>query len=90
LGKTKNKNRSEIEYVIGENKKLKKEVKQLRRMLEKHSPSQDEEAIDNEDTHPVIKKKICSSCGKGELTIFEIVGKVFETCGLCGDRKKVL
>ncbi len=92
MGKTKNKNRSEIEFVIGENKKLKKEVKQLRRLVEKMNPSKEvDDTNDCEDTVPKVylEKKTCNNCGKGEVTRFEIVGRIYETCGLCGDRKKI-
>jgi regulator of replication initiation timing len=92
LSKTKNKNRSEVEFLAGENRKLRKEVKQLRRMLEKQSPSQDvEESADSEDTMPKIReeKKTCSSCGKGHIKMFEIIGKIFEECDTCEYRKKL-
>lgn len=94
LSKTKNKNHKEMEHILGENRKLRKEIKQLRRLIEKNPfPSQDdaEESCDSEDTHPKVYKnvKICEECGKGEITQFEIVGKVFEQCSLCDYRKKL-
>lgn len=92
MSKTKNKNRSEVEFLAGENRKLRKEVKQLRRILEKHSPAQDvEEVTDSEDTIPKVftEVKVCSDCGKGKLRTFEIIGKIFEECDLCHYRKKL-
>jgi ribosomal protein L37AE/L43A len=35
------------------------------------------------------KKHSCPDCGKGELTILELIGKIFESCNLCGYRKKI-
>ena len=92
MGKTRNKNRSPDEFLKGEIRKLKKENKQLRKELQRNYHSQDEEEIgDTEDTHPkrYLEKKICDGCGKGEVVRLEIVGRIFETCPICGERKKV-
>lgn len=93
MSKTRNKNRSEIEYLSGEIRKLKKENKQLRRLLEKQSPAQDEESLpaDSEDTHPKMYTEIkyCSECGKGKLRTFEIIGRFFVECDTCDYRKKI-
>lgn len=95
MGKTKNKNSSSEEYYKGEIRKLKKEVKQLRKQLQQntHEPrEQDDEelAVDHEDTIVEIKRlQNCTSCGKGKMIEFEIMGKIFGTCSVCGERKKL-
>lgn len=73
-------------------RKLQKEVQQLRRELNKRDRSQEDEiADDSEDTPPAefIQKEPCHSCGKGFLDVFEIMGKRFGTCTVCGERKKL-
>jgi rubrerythrin len=80
------------EYYLGEIRKLKKEVQQLRRELQKYQPSQEDTyTTDDEDTHPKVflKEKTCLDCGKGKLKTFEIIGRVFEECPICGARKKL-
>ena len=31
----------------------------------------------------------CLDCGKGKYDVFEIMGKVYGTCTICGDRRKL-
>ncbi len=35
-----------------------------------------------------VKAKVCNSCGKGKLVLFELMGREYLTCDLCGDRTK--
>lgn len=86
---------TESQLLKKENKDLKAQVRTLEhhiRELEKHhriyESAQDEEVInDTEDTY--IKRQPCSSCGKGYYEEFEILDKVFATCNVCSDRKKI-
>lgn len=93
MGKTKNKNSSSEEYYKGEIRKLKKEVKQLRKQVQQnsHEPREQDEDIasDSEDTIIVSKLKPCLNCGKGKLIEFELVGRVYGTCPICGHREKL-
>lgn len=88
--------RNSEEWYKGQIRELQKEVRQLRKQLksyEKYSRAQDEEfGNDTEDTMPKNIKPvvaICHECGKGKLSTFEIVGRIFETCNICEYRKKI-
>lgn len=84
MSKTKAKTSREIQHLIGENKRLRKQNSQLKRMLEKH----DEGPRERPEPEPP-EVHICQECGKGELDVFEIVGRIYTTCKICGDRKKL-
>lgn len=90
----KKKEKDSSEFYRGEIRKLRKEVQQLRRELNKYHPSQDDEEVSHtEDTHPKVyrNREPCESCGKDSLRTFEIIGRVFEECTTpgCGYRKKI-
>lgn len=86
MSKTKNKTSTEIRHLLGENNRLRKQNAQLKRMLEKY---------DQGPRGPVEEKVvvpevfICGECERGELEVFEIIGRVYTTCPVCGDRKRV-
>ena len=89
MGKSKNLHRKPEEYLIGQLRRLKKDlkrkdqrIKQLERQLnfkveEEPSPKKKEESIK------------CTSCGKGELSILDIGIRVYTICSICKDRKKI-
>lgn len=84
--------KSSDEYYKGEIRKLRKQVGQLRKMLDKYSPSQDEEtSMDSDDTHPKKYEphNICNECGKGTVRRFELIGYQFEECNVCDFRRKL-
>jgi len=81
------------EYYLSEIRQLKKLVKSLRqriRQLEKNEQIFEDSQDDTEDlpvgTQPILP---CLSCGKGKLETFEIVGKIYATCNVCGDRTRL-
>lgn len=98
MGKTKQKNGSELEYFRGivkelesENRSLKKE---LRRYEKYQSKSQDEEVMTESDDTMTDKefklKKDCDSCGKGKvIQTLEVMGKVYGTCNICGAHERL-
>lgn len=98
MGKTKQKNGSELEYFRGivkelqsENRSLKKE---LRRYEKYQSRSQDEEIKNDSDdtmTDTEFKlKKDCDSCGKGKvIETLQILDKHYGTCNLCGYHERL-
>lgn len=87
----KHRERNSDEFYKAQIRELKKEIRQLRQQLRQYEKyqepiSQDDDDIikDNEDTH----FKFCGTCGKGKLKEIDIVGRIFEVCDVCGDRKK--
>ncbi len=99
MGKTKNKNRDEIEFYRGIIRDLEKQVRTLNKELQYYkkrnhifdSTKQDEEiSRDSEDTIIKLQKKVpCDDCGKGHYEEFEILDKVYGTCNVCDHRKKL-
>lgn len=96
LGKDKQKNKSEVEFLRGENRKLTAEnraLKKQNRQYEKFERSQDEEQrYDSEDTYPNFELKIlktCTECGKGKYEELELPQGTYGTCNICNDRKKL-
>lgn len=99
MSKTKNKNRSSDEYQKGlirelqkENRALKKQLKQYEKYEHKDLIGQDDKDVpgDSEDTFVDLKKKIpCNSCGKGYYNEYELMGRVYGTCNICDDRKRL-
>lgn len=95
MGKTKNKNHSELEGLRGYCRELEKENRSLRKELRRYEKyeqhGQDTEVSgDSEDTME-IKPKLtkCEDCGKGYYKEFEIMNKVYGTCGTCEHRKRL-
>jgi len=81
------------EYYLSEIRQLKKLVKSLRqriRQLEKNEQIFEDSQDDTEElpigTQPILP---CKECFKGTLETFEIVGKVYATCNVCGDRTRL-
>jgi len=81
--------RGQVRELQKENRALKKQLRQY----EKFELSQDEEIItDTEDTYVELKKLtkcLSDSCGKGIYVEMELMNKVFGTCNVCGDRRRL-
>lgn len=91
MGKTRNKERSETEYLRGKNKKLETENRALKkriRQLDKRAHFFDElvEGIAEEVIEPVTEK--CPSCFKGDLKILDLSFIKYICCDQCDYRKK--
>jgi formate-dependent nitrite reductase cytochrome c552 subunit len=90
----KKRERNGEEYLRGKLREAQKTIRQLEKRVKEltkheHFPAQDEEPMrDTEDTYRQLPI-YCNSCGKGQLEMIDIVGRVFSVCKLCGDRKKV-
>ncbi len=52
-------------------------------------PDTEEEIEERQETEVVHKGVPCENCGKGFYKEFEIMGKIFGTCNICEDRKKL-
>lgn len=99
MGKTKQKDHSEIRHLQGEIRKLNKKIRHLEsenRLLKKWqvSPPQDEEIVqDTEETFAEITSKIyCDGpdgCGKGYFIEMHILDKCYGTCNVCSRRKRL-
>jgi len=101
LSKTKNKSRSSDEHQRGlirelqkENRALKKQLKQYEKYEHKDliELGQDDKDVakDSEDTFVDLKKKVsCGDCGKGYFEEYELMGKIYGTCNICGFRKRL-
>lgn len=90
MSKTKQKTSREIIHLIGENKRLQKQVKRLTRMLEKYNWLELPIEKDLDVVEPILPKKlICGECHRGELEVMDIIGRVYTTCPICGHRERV-
>lgn len=86
-----------IEFYLSQIRELEAENKSLRRRLknlEKKEHIFDDNKDNEEPTELPIgeqnnKQLRCTSCGKGSLEIFEVMGRVFSTCPICGNRVKL-
>ncbi len=81
----KKREKNEFEYYRGQIRELEKKNRSLEKQLKQTSKYPKVERLPKEEPN----KLICSSCGKGELSVFSILDKTFTTCKLCGDRKKI-
>jgi hypothetical protein len=78
LGKTKQKQKSEIEYLKGIINGLKKENKVLKAQLGKSVVIQEDEDSQGD----------CQVCGKGEIVTLDLKFIKIHTCNVCGSTKK--
>lgn len=87
MSKTYKKSGSELEWLRGEVKRLKKLVRQLQKSAHVYNNIKDlvEDPPDQEDD----EKLICNECGKGEIKILDLGNKQVITCTIC-DHRKVL
>jgi hypothetical protein len=87
LGKTRNKNRSELEFLKGEVRRLKRHIKQLEKSQHMY-----EDIILNEREVEVAEVPIirrCESCGKGKLKEFNLLDRIFIECDTCDYRERI-
>ena len=90
----KKRERNSDEFYRARIRELEKEIRSLQKRvkeLEKFERAQDEEVItDTEDTYIELPKlNRCLDCGKGFMEEFELMGKVYGTCNICGNRKRI-
>lgn len=80
----KKKEKNPEEYYKGLIRSYKKRIAQLEKEIERLTyipPSQKVEQ-ENKKHNPLI----CESCGKGEMSLFEIMGRKFLICKICEHR----
>jgi septal ring factor EnvC (AmiA/AmiB activator) len=97
------KDKSELEHLRGENRELTKTIRKLKRQVHQFEKSKHiyhevisdyEEIIAEEQAQEVVvekksKMKSCEKCFSGVMEEFEIMDKVIGTCNSCGHRKRI-
>lgn len=91
MSKTRRKNRSEVEFLNGQIRKLESENRQLKRRLRQLDKTQHfyDDLIEAvaEDIKP--KEAKCEKCKVGTLTLIDVKHAKFLVCDECKDRKKI-
>lgn len=88
MSKTYKKSGSEVEWLRGEVKRLKKIIRQLQKSAHIYNNIKDlVEEIPQENEEEV--KVICAECGKGEVKILELGSRQVITCTTCDHRKVI-
>ena len=95
MAKTPKKSHNELKFLKEqirdlqkENRRLKRQVKQTEKYahIPEETTSQEVEEVEIE----VIKNKLeCLECGKGHYEEFEIMDRIYGTCNICEDRKRI-
>lgn len=90
MSKTKQKNKSEVEVLRGENRRLKSENRNLRkRVKELEKKSHFYEEIVDEVVEDVKFRNTCRNCGKGEVLSYDMGLIRLNKCNLCDYEKKI-
>lgn len=93
MSKTKNRDHSEVKLLKERVRDLEKEQRKLLKQLsyyKKRDHMNDREPESQEEKETKRDDRIdCFDCGKGKYDVFEIMGKVYGTCTICGERKKL-
>lgn len=85
MGKSRNRSKSEVEFLRGEIRRLKAQLKYCKRCMEK-----DVDDMDYDDAPEIeVNKHQCSECGKGVLEIVDLKYVIYQVCNTCGFRKKI-
>lgn len=80
MSKSRSKSRSEVEFLRGEVRRLKSELKYYKRHAQ--IPEIDS-LVENEDLKQV-KVESCLSCGKGALIEYDFYYAKIKKCDICG------
>lgn len=93
MAKNKQKNKSELEYLRGQIKKLEsinRKLKQKVASLEKHAHFYDKVIDDVASQEEAdIDVHICIHCGKGIIERVDLKYLIIESCGVCGYKNKI-
>lgn len=86
MSKTYKKSGSEIEFLRGEIRRLKRIIKQLQKSAHVYNNIKDlvEDLPKKEEEY---EKVICNECGKGEVKVLDLGNKQVITCTICEHRK---
>lgn len=67
-------------------KSLKRRIRQLEKREHQFEDSDDDVELPMGEQNKPLH---CSECGKGHMEAFEVLGRVFSTCNICGFRIKL-
>lgn len=88
MGKQKQLNSKEDEYLRGIIRQQRAEIKRLKRQLKQHEREKLTNAPQEIDDEPIPDKPDCPDCGKGFLSEFIFAGRLIKTCSICPYRSK--
>ena len=92
--KNRNQDKSEVEHLKGIIREQSKQIRQLEKQLKYFEKREQEDPFDTQYENPepevqATRKQPCHSCGKGLFDEFELLGKVYGTCNICGHRERL-
>lgn len=85
MGKTRQRNHSELEYLRAENKRLKKQLKHATR--KEHWYEELVDVIVEEEPKP-LEQDICPSCNRGPLLELDLKYVIIYSCKICDYKAK--
>ena len=91
MAKTRQQTHSEVEHLRGLVREKDKQIRRLRRenrALKKRAHF-NEEVIDDVADEIAPKGELCPKCGKGSITVVDLVHLLIESCDSCEYRKKM-
>jgi hypothetical protein len=89
---SKSKHAKPAEFEREQIRNLKKQLKQAHqtiRSLEKELGYQQNRTEKHKRREEIVEKPDCPECSKGYLKELDLVGRIFDTCTLCGYRSKI-
>lgn len=86
MGRSRNRGRSEVEFLRGRIRELEKELKYHRRRANEHEAIIDD-VISDSDLE-LINIKRCPSCRRDGLQTFDFIYATLDKCGHCNYEKK--
>lgn len=87
MGKTRNRSKSEVEYLRGENRRLKAELKYYKRRSHIENSIIDD-VIDEAPLENVKPLDACPECGKGILVEYDFKFATLKKCTDCGHEER--
>lgn len=87
MGKSKNKSKSEVEFLRGEVRRLKAELKYYKRRNFQESDFIDE-VIEEAPLEDVKPKAPCDNCGKGLIIEYDFKFATLIKCDTCGHEER--
>lgn len=84
-----NQDKSEVDHYKGLLREAEKTIRKLQQELRYYQKYEQTTVTEVEDIPETKPAKPCHECGKGFMDEFEIVGKVYGTCNVCGHRERL-